>query len=162
MLILCEIYLFAMQNGNYCDFCLAVSGFYITFASGYIFYIKLVMDNVAIYKIGVFKTKRGKEMSIIRDNNYKKRRYMKMKVLFASLLLAASGQVLAQSSGQVGGQVFDENGEPVVGAQIMVKGSKTGTVTDIDGKFSLPSAKQGETIVVSYLGMDSQLSLIHI
>ena len=81
---------------------------------------------------------------------------MKMKVLFASLLLAASGQVLAQSSGQVGGQVFDENGDPVVGAQIMVKGSKTGTVTDIDGKFSLPSAKQGETIVVTYLGMDSQ------
>lgn len=81
---------------------------------------------------------------------------MKMKVLFASLLLAASGQVLAQSSGQVGGQVFDENGDPVVGAQIMVKGSKTGTVTDIDGKFSLPSAKQGETIVITYLGMDSQ------
>ena len=91
-----------------------------------------------------------------RDIKYKKRRYMKMKVLFASLLLAASGQVLAQSSGQVGGQVFDENGDPVVGAQIMVKGAKTGTVTDIDGKFSLPSAKQGEMIVISYLGMDSQ------
>ena len=145
-----------MQNSNYCDFCLAVNGFYITFASEYIFYVKLVMDNVVIYKIGIFKIKRGKETSIIRDNNYKKRRYMKMKVLFASLLLAASGQALAQSSGQVGGQVFDENGDPVVGAQIMVKGSKTGTVTDIDGKFSLPSAKQGETIVVTYLGMDSQ------
>ena len=92
-----------MQNNNYCDLCLVVSGFYIIFASEYIFYIKLVMDNVAIYKIGVFKTKRGKETSIIRDNNYKKRRYMKMKVLFASLLLAASGQVLAQSSGKVGG-----------------------------------------------------------
>ena len=36
---------------------------------------------------------------------------MRMKVLFASLLLAASGQVLAQSSGQIGGQVFDENGK---------------------------------------------------
>ena len=68
MLILCEMYLFAMQNGNYCDFCLAVSGFYITFASEYIFYIKLVMDNVAIYKIGVFKIKR--------DNNYKKRQIL--------------------------------------------------------------------------------------
>ena len=50
MLILCEMYLFAMQNNNYCDFCLVVSGFYITFASEYIFYIKLVMDNVAVYK----------------------------------------------------------------------------------------------------------------
>ena len=50
MLILCEMYLFDMQNGNYCDFCLAVSGFYIIFSSEYIFYIKLVMDNVAVYK----------------------------------------------------------------------------------------------------------------
>ena len=49
-LILGKIYLFAMQNINYSDFCLVVIGFYITFASEYIFYIKLVMDNVAIYK----------------------------------------------------------------------------------------------------------------
>ena len=35
-----------MQNNNYCDLCLVVSGFYIIFASEYIFYIKLVMDNV--------------------------------------------------------------------------------------------------------------------
>lgn len=34
-----------MQNGNYCEFCLVVNGFYITFASEYIFYIKLVKDN---------------------------------------------------------------------------------------------------------------------
>ena len=39
-----------MQNINYSDFCLVVIGFYITFASEYIFYIKLVMDNVAVYK----------------------------------------------------------------------------------------------------------------
>ncbi len=39
-----------MQNGSYCEFCLVVNGFHITFASEYIFYVKLVMDNVAIYK----------------------------------------------------------------------------------------------------------------
>ena len=39
-----------MQNINYSDFCLVVIGFYITFASEYIFYIKLVMDNMAVYK----------------------------------------------------------------------------------------------------------------
>ena len=61
-----------MQNGNYCDFCLAVNGFIITFASEYIFYVKLVMDSVVIYKIGVFKIKRGKETSIIRDNNIRR------------------------------------------------------------------------------------------
>ena len=62
------MYLFAMQNGNYCDFCLAVNGFYITFASEYIFYIKLVMDNVAIYKIGVFMIKREEILNIRRED----------------------------------------------------------------------------------------------
>lgn len=39
------------------------------------------MDNVVIYKIGIFKIKRGKETSIIRDNNYKKRRYPQIRNL---------------------------------------------------------------------------------
>lgn len=81
---------------------------------------------------------------------------MRMKVLLASLLLAASGQVMAQSSGQIGGQVIDENGDPVIGAQVKVKGAKSGTVTDAQGHFTLPDAKRGDIIVINYLGMDSQ------
>lgn len=81
---------------------------------------------------------------------------MRMKVLLASLLLAASGQVMAQSSGQIGGQVIDENGDPVIGAQVKVKGAKSGTVTDANGHFSLPEAKKGDIIVINYLGMDSR------
>ena len=80
---------------------------------------------------------------------------MRIKVLMASMLFAASGQMMAQS-GTMGGQVLDENGEPVIGAQITVKGTKTGTVTDIDGKFSLPNVKRGELIVINYLGMEAQ------
>lgn len=62
-----KIYLFAMQNNNYCDLCLAISGFCITFASEYIFYIKLVMDNVAVYKYKEVYS-RYRETS----NNYKR------------------------------------------------------------------------------------------
>lgn len=39
-----------MKKRNFEVFYLVVSGFYITFASEYIFYVKLVMDNVAVYK----------------------------------------------------------------------------------------------------------------
>ena len=82
---------------------------------------------------------------------------MRVRVLLASALLAASGQMMAQSANGFGGQVVDENGEPVIGAQIRVKGSKQSTVTDIDGKFSLPSeVKRGQEIVVTYVGMESQ------
>ena len=63
---------------------------------------------------------------------------------------------MAQSSGQIGGQVIDENGDPVIGAQVKVKGAKQGTVTDANGHFTLPDAKRGDIIVINYLGMDSQ------
>ncbi len=84
-------------------------------------------------------------------------RIMRTKVFLASLLVAASCQVMAQSSGTVGGRVVDETGEPVIGAQVKVKGAKTGTVTDIDGNFTMPAnVKAGTEIEISYLGMESQ------
>lgn len=51
------------------------------------------------------------------------------------------------------GTVLDEEGEPLVGATVMIEGSKTGTSTDIDGNFSLMSAKQNPELVISYVGM---------
>lgn len=56
-----------------------------------------------------------------------------------------------QQVGQVKGQVVDENGDPVIGATIQVKGTKNGTVTDLDGRFSIPNAI-GQTLTVSYVG----------
>ena len=81
---------------------------------------------------------------------------MKTKALLASLLLMASGLLMAQTPDAVGGVVVDENGEPVYGAQVEVKGAGTGAVTDADGRFSLPNVKRGDPIVVSYLGMTPQ------
>ncbi len=82
---------------------------------------------------------------------------MRLRVLMVSALLAAAGQMMAQSPGSLGGVVVDENGEPVIGAQVLVKGTQTGTVTDIDGKFSLPSSvKRGAELVVTYVGMESR------
>lgn len=82
---------------------------------------------------------------------------MKARVILASALLAASVQVMAQSSGTFSGTVVDENGEPVIGAQVKVKGLKQGVVTDLDGNFTLPTGvKRGTEIVVTYVGMESQ------
>ncbi len=51
------------------------------------------------------------------------------------------------------GVVVDENGDPVIGASVMAKDTSTGTVTDIDGKFSLNIPSNTKTLVISYLGM---------
>ncbi|MDR0537446.1 MAG: TonB-dependent receptor [Tannerellaceae bacterium] len=53
------------------------------------------------------------------------------------------------------GVVVDEKGEPVIGANVIVKGATgSGTITDIDGKFAL-NVSQGTTLVVSYIGFSS-------
>ena len=57
-------------------------------------------------------------------------------------------------TGTVKGQVVDSTGEPVIGANVQVKGTTNGTITDIDGNFTLNNAKG--TLVVSFIGYKSQ------
>ncbi|MBL0012959.1 MAG: SusC/RagA family TonB-linked outer membrane protein [Flavobacterium sp.] len=57
----------------------------------------------------------------------------------------------------VSGTVTDQSGLPIPGVNVLVKGSTNGTQTDFDGNFKI-SAKQGETLVFTYLGMKSQES----
>lgn len=79
---------------------------------------------------------------------------MKKFLLTLLCVLISTSAIFAQG-GSVSGTVVDENGEPVIGASVLVKGAKTGVVTDIDGKFSLPNSA-GKTIVVSYIGYDKK------
>ena len=53
---------------------------------------------------------------------------------------------------KVSGLVVDTQGEPVIGASILIEGTNKGTVTDVDGKFSLP-APSGATLKVAFIGM---------
>lgn len=52
---------------------------------------------------------------------------------------------------KVKGQVVDESGEPLIGATVKIKGSKDGTVTDLDGNFTINTASNA-TLVISYVG----------
>ena len=60
-----------------------------------------------------------------------------------------------QQSKLVKGTVVDKNGEPVIGANVIVKGTTNGTITDIDGNFSL-EAPGNAKLVVSYIGYEAQ------
>ena len=57
------------------------------------------------------------------------------------------------------GRVLDSKKEPLTGVTILLKGSANGTVTDIDGNFSIKALK-GETLVVSYIGYKTQEILL--
>lgn len=84
---------------------------------------------------------------------------MKNKVLIFCIYLILGinslGTLMAQSLNVTGVVLSNDDGLPVVGATIQVQGTSTGTVTDIDGKFSV-SVKKGSKLVVSYIGMKSQ------
>lgn len=57
---------------------------------------------------------------------------------------------------QIAGQVIDSNGEPVIGANVLEKGDKVnGTITDLDGKFSL-NVSDNATLIVSFIGFTTQ------
>lgn len=65
------------------------------------------------------------------------------------------GYMGRQEGRTITGQVVDVNGTPVIGASIMIKGTKQGTITDFDGKFSL-KADRGDVLAISYVGYDEQ------
>lgn len=81
---------------------------------------------------------------------------MKKKLTSVLLFLAMGMGVVSAQSSKVTGKVLDENGEPVIGASIIVKGTTVGTVTDFDGNFTLDVPSDGKQLVVSFIGMRSQ------
>lgn len=73
-------------------------------------------------------------------------------LLLAGLFLTVSGY--AQSS--VSGRVTDENGESLIGASVMIAGTSSGTVTDIEGNYTVANVPKNGTLRVSYIGYKSE------
>ncbi len=61
-----------------------------------------------------------------------------------------------QLNRKITGTVKDNNGGPVIGANVSVKGTTNGTITDVDGNFSLENISDNDIIVISYIGYTSQ------
>lgn len=73
--------------------------------------------------------------------------------LFFVLFLLSSTLAFAQN--RVTGVVTDKTGEPLIGVNVLEKGTTNGTVTDIDGKFTV-DMPQGKTLVFSFIGFVTQ------
>ena len=75
-------------------------------------------------------------------------------VIYASTSHAQTVAQNVQQDADCKGVVIDATGEPVIGASVVVKGKTgAGTVTDIDGNFTLKNVKKGETLRITSLGM---------
>ena len=82
--------------------------------------------------------------------------YLPKSLMMLALVLMISVNAIAQGL-KATGTVIDQNGDPVIGATICVKGdSKNGTVTDIDGNFQLNVPSNNSRLVISFIGMNTQ------
>ncbi len=66
-----------------------------------------------------------------------------------------------QQASTCSGTVRDATGEPIIGASIIVKSTTNGTVTDLDGNFSLKGVKKGAVLRISYVGFESKEVIYH-
>ena len=77
----------------------------------------------------------------------------------AAYATTSTAQTVAQNVQQDAackGVVKDASGEPIIGVSVVVKGTTNGTVTDLDGNFSLANVKKGATLRFTYLGYNTQ------
>ena len=83
---------------------------------------------------------------------------MKRKLMFfMTFLFIGIGLATAQTSKVTGLVTSEEDGQPVVGASVLVNGTTLGTITDIDGKFTISNVpSSSKTLRVSYVGMIPQ------
>ena len=98
-----------------------------------------------------------------REKNSSKK-YLPAALLAASMFATGSMQaayvpyssdmdiMMSTQEQKVSGQILDENGDAVIGANILVKGTSSGTVSDINGNFTLNVDQLPVTLKISYIG----------
>jgi len=72
-------------------------------------------------------------------------------------LLISMTMMMAQNKTITGKVLSGEDGEPIIGATVIVTGTSLGTVTDLDGMFSVKVPNDAKTLTVSYVGMESKV-----
>src|SRR5690554_4876658 len=106
-------------------------------------FIKNINKN---YKPNIMKSKK---------NEKKQLTHLFMKMCTALLLLFVVNFAYAQER-TLQGLITDESKTPILGANVVVKGTTTGTVSDTEGKFTLKVPSGNTVIVVSYIGYQPQ------
>src|SRR4051812_42034840 len=83
-----------------------------------------------------------------------KQLYIHLRILITMVLLILS-PVLLFGQTKISGTVTDENQEPMIGVNVLIKGTTIGTVTDVSGHYSI-NASKGQTLVFKYVGYSQQ------
>ncbi|MCW3786883.1 SusC/RagA family TonB-linked outer membrane protein [Plebeiibacterium sediminum] len=94
--------------------------------------------------------------------NLMKLKREQLKMLFIAFLtccslMASQGSIFAQGNEiTVNGMIKDDTGEPVIGATVVVEGTTVGTISDIEGKYTLANVPSDGILIFSFIGLESQ------
>lgn len=94
---------------------------------------------------------KNKENITLQPNGWKL-----MRLAFLMMFALFSLGIAAQNTETATGTVVDEQGEPVIGASVLVKGTSKGSVTDLDGNFKIADVSKGSQLVISFIGYQTQ------
>ena len=81
---------------------------------------------------------------------------LKTFLMLLSALILTTLPSVAQNRVRVQGSVKDANGEPLIGAMVLVKGTQNGAMTDASGNYSISGVANGATLTASLLGYEEQ------
>ena len=87
---------------------------------------------------------------------FSKKFAMVIVLLYFSVGIFAQVNTSGQDAGKVSGLVSDNEGNPLIGVSITVKGTKIGTVSDVDGRYQINVAGQGGVLIFSYIGFSTR------
>ncbi len=79
-------------------------------------------------------------------------------VVYNQQIILSTGEIIsglkseAQPSVLINGRVTDENGDPLIGATVLIKGTTRGTITDVEGRYELNVPPEANTLVFTYVG----------
>jgi len=111
----------------------------------------LIINTLFLQTVLNELTRKKRKLKKINKQNVKFMR--KLTFLLACLLLVGVGLVNAQSKSISGKVISADDGQPIIGATVMVKGTTNGTITDADGNFRITLQGNAKNLVISYVGM---------
>ncbi len=92
-------------------------------------------------------------------NEALKNRSLDYKIVSSKMIVVSDKETSVQPSGKsrkLSGVVKDEKGEPIIGASVVVQGTTNGSITDLDGHFTLNDVSNGAMLTISYVGFVTQ------
>lgn len=117
-------------------------------------YLRLVETNSLYLCTHILTHNKPKKLTVmLKVRNYSKAGMLK--TMFSASLLLCSTAAMAQS--QKSGVIKDANGEPLIGVTVLEQGTSNGTVTDVNGRYTLKTTKPNAKLKVSYIGYESQV-----